>query len=217
MKISKRTLAILKNFASINQSIVIRPGNKIETISNHKDLLGSVEVEETFPIEFAIYDLNELLGALSLFEDPDIEFDPESLVISEGNSTQRYYYADKSVITQVPEQGVTLPSVEVTAKLTKEQLPRLIRAAAINNLTDLAFVNGSVKVYDKNVPNSNSFSISDIATHDQDYELPIAVEKMKMVPDDYEIEICSRGLSKFVGSQGITYLVALQSGGKYGS
>jgi hypothetical protein len=215
MKISKRTLAILKNFSSINQSIVIKPGTKLETISNVKDTFAKADAEETFATQVSIYDLNEFLGVVSLFEDPDFAFEDKSVTISEGKTSQTYFYADASVITTPPEKGVTLPSTEVTASLSKEQLSKLVRSAAVNNAADLTFKNGSVVVHDKTVPNSNKFEISDVASTTGNYELSIKVEKLKMVSDDYEIKICAKGLAHFTGSQGIEYFIALQPNGSY--
>ena len=217
MKISKRTIAVLKNFAGINQSIVVKSGNVLQTISNVKDVFAKVEVEETFPQNFAIYDLNEFLGAVSLFEDPDFEFGENSVTLSEGDSKQTYFYADPTVITQVPEKGVTLPSVEVEAKLTKEQLKNLVRAASANGATDLTFNDGNVKVHDKTVPNSNSYVITGVSNSPGSYVLSISVDKLKMVVDDYDVKICSKGLSHFSGAQGIEYFVALQPDGSYSS
>jgi len=218
MKLSKKTQAILKNFAGINQSIIIKSGNQLQTISNVKDVFAKVEIEETFDRDFAIYDLNEFLGVVGLFEDPDLDFQESHVVISEGEQEQNYFYADPSIITAPPENGVTLPSTEVTAKITKEQLQTLVKAASANAATDLTFENGTVKVHDKTKPNSNSFQIKSVADHNVDYSLSISVEKMKMVVDDYDVNICSKGLSQFSGStSGINYFVALQPDGKYGS
>ena len=214
MKISKKTLSILKNFAGINQSIVINPGSTLQTISNVKDMFAKATVEETFEKQVAIYDLNAFLGVVGLFEDPDFSFGDEAVTIKEGSSSQKYFYADASVITTPPEKGVTLPSVEVEAQLTKEQLGRLIRAASANGASDLTFSSGDVKVHDKSVPNSNSFIISDVAGSGN-YELSISVEKLKMVADDYKVSICSKGLSHFSGTSGVEYFVALQPDGKY--
>lgn len=215
MKLSKRTLAVLKNFSSINQSIVIKPGNKLETISNVKDTFAKTESEETFDKQVAIYDLNEFLGVVSLFEDPDFDFGDKSVTISEGKTSQTYFYADTSVITTPPEKGVNLPSTEVTASLTKEQLSKLVRSAAVNNASDLTFTNGSVVVHDKTVPNSNKFEIADVASTTGTYELSVKVEKLKMVSDDYQVNICAKGLAHFKGDQGIEYFIALQPNGSY--
>lgn len=216
MKLSKRTQAILKNFAGINQSIVINPGNTLQTISNVKDVFAKATIEETFDKKVSIYDVNEFLGVLSLFEDPELEFTDNSVKLSQGNMTQTYYYADSSVITQPPEKGVSLPSVEVTASLTREQLMSLVKAAGLNDATSLTFTDGNVKVWNSQKPNANTFQITDISETQANYELSIAVEKLKMVADDYDIEICAKGLSHFIGKQNaIEYFVALQPNGKY--
>lgn len=217
MKLSKKTLGILKNFSTINQSIVINEGSKLQTISNIKDVFGIADIEESFKQKFAIYDLNEFLGVVSLFEDPDFEFDTTKVIINDGVSEQTYYYADESVITQPPEKGVTLPSTDVTFSLRKEQLQSLVKAASINNASDLTFTNGNVKVHNKSVPNSNSFVIKNVGTSETEYSLSISVDKLKMVADDYVIEVCAKGLAYFKGTQGIEYYVALQPDSSYGS
>jgi len=217
MKLSKKTLAILKNFATINQSIVVKPGNKLETISNVKDVFAKVEVEETFENNFAIYDLNEFLGVVSLFEDPDFEFGNGEVLISQGKMKQKYYYADPAVITAPPEKGVTLPSVEVKAAMKKEQWGVAIRAASANNASTMTFTNSNILLHDNGVPNSNNFIFEGVASHEVDYNLSVAVEKLKMIMDDYEIEVCSKGLVRFNGAQGIDYYIALLPDGNYGS
>ena len=216
MKLSKKTLAILKNFATINQSIVVKPGNKLETISNIKDIFAQVESDEVFDSGFAIYNLNEFLGVVSLFEDPDFEFNKESVTISQGKMRQKYYYADPSVITTPPEKGVTLPSVEVKSGMKKEQWSIAVRAAAANNASDFTFTNGNILLHNKTVPNSNTFVFENVANHDADYSLSISVERLKMIPDDYDIDICAKGLAHFKGSQGVEYYIALQPDGRYG-
>ena len=100
--------------------------------------------------------------------------------------------------------------------MTREQLQSLIKAASLNDATSLTFTNGNAKVWNSNVANSNTFEVQDIASHEADYELSIAIDKLKMVADDYDIEICSKGLSRFSGTQGIEYFVALMPNGKYG-
>lgn len=215
MKLTKKTVSLLKNFAGINQSIVVKSGSTLQTIANVKDVFAKVDVEESFPQDFAIYDLNEFLGVLSLFQDPNLEFTDSYVGINEGSGHQKYFYADPSVITTPPDKGVSLPSVEVTAKLTKEQLSTLVRAASANGATDFTFTDGNIKVHDKSVPNSNSFTIDGIASATGSYNLSISVDKLKMVADDYDIEICSKGLARFAGASGVEYFVALQPDGSY--
>ncbi len=213
MKLSKQTLAILKNFSAINQSIVIKPGNKIETISNVKDVFADATIEETFDKQVSIYDLNELLGVISLFEDPDITLEDDHMLLIQGKTKQKYFYADPTVITQPPEKGVTLPSEEIKLQIDRNTLGMIVRAASINNASDLTFTNDGIVVHDKAVPNSNQFSVDTPDTDDK-YNLSISVDKLKMVPDDYDVAICTKGLARFTGNY-INYYVALQPEGSY--
>ena len=215
MKLSKKTLAILKNFSTINQSIVINPGNVLQTISDVKDVFARVEVEETFPCKIAIYDLNEFLGVISLFDDPELDFGEDCVVITQGRQKQTYYYADSSIITQAPAKGVTLPSVEVQAQITSDQLGKIARAASINSSTHVSFKNGDLVVQNKSVPNSNIFVIEGVSSTDAVYELSVGVDKIKMVADDYNVNVCAKGMAQFIGAQGIEYSVALTTDGSY--
>ena len=215
MKLSKRTLAVLKNFATINQSILVKPGAELTTISNVKDIFARASIDETFEKEFAIYDLNEFLGVVSLFEDPEFEFNDDSVIITDGTAEQKYYYADKSIITVPPENGVNLPSTEVTKHLSKENLQRLAKAATINNAQDVTFTEDGVIVHDTSVPTSNKFTIAERDESTAKYKLSIGVDKLKFIIDDYDVEICAKGLAHFNGADGISYFVALKPQGTY--
>ena len=218
MQISKRTLGILKNFATINQSIVISEGNTIETISNVKDIFAKATVDETFDKEFAIYDLNEFLGTVSLFDlDCDFEFGDDAVIIKDSSAQQKYFYADKSIVATPPEKGITLPSVEVEKTITKENLTRLAKAASINNASDITFTEEGIVVHDKTVPTSNKFTINQKEDSSAKYNLSISVDKLKFIIDDYKVSICAKGLSLFSGASGIDYYVALQPDGEYGN
>ena len=214
MKLSKRTVSILKNFASINQSIVIHPGNVISTISNTRDMYAKTEVEETFDHQVAIYDLNEFLNFIGLAEDPDLEFTDTGVKIADNNVRQYYSYADAEIITTPPEKGVSLPSVEVEASLSRDQLDKTKKAASLLSADEITFTNGDLKI--ANNLSGNNLAISDVAQHDVDYSLSIGVDKLRMVLDDYDVKLCAKGLAQFEGKQSnITYAVALRPDGKY--
>ena len=102
MNLSNETVYVLKNFSTINQNLVIKKGSNISTMSAMKNIIASAEVKEKFPVDFAIYDLNEFLAALSLFEKPDLDFHDDFVVITENGSTGKflkYWYSDPSVVT----------------------------------------------------------------------------------------------------------------------
>ena len=114
MKLSPETITTLKNFASINQSILVKNGSKLRTISVMKNILAEAEVKETFPKDFAIYDLNQFLNGLSLHQDPDLDFTNDShVIIREGKRRVKYFFADPEVIVTPPDKELELPSQDV--------------------------------------------------------------------------------------------------------
>ena len=138
--ISKPTIEVLKNFCSINKSIVIKPGNQIATLSINKNILAIADVEEQFESQISIYDLGVFLGGLSLFESPKIDTSNTNYVTVsdlQGKSKTRYFYADPDIITQAPEKEINLPSEDVEFKLESKILMQLQRAAMVYQLPDL--------------------------------------------------------------------------------
>jgi len=220
MKLSEKTVEILKNFATINQSILIRDGSDLNTMSVQKNVLASVIAAETFPKEFGIYDLNEFLSALSLFESPDLEFGDSSMTMtgSDGSSTS-YWYADKSIIIY-PEKEITMPECEVNFILKEEVFNKLLRATGTLGLNDLCIRNVGDKivaeVQDKRNDTSNTYSIEvGDYTGEDNFNFYFLTERMKMMSNDYQVEISSKNISKFSCGD-LVYWVALESDSTYG-
>ena len=166
MNLSSDTVAVLKNFSDINQNILVKPGNKVQTISTMKNILAEAEISEKFDSEFAIYDLPEFLRAVELFQKPSLNFNGGSNVqIADNNSKQsiKYFFADKSVIV-APTKNITMPDKEVTFTLKKDDFARLQKGVMTLNLPDVA-VKGDGKsitlvATDKKNKSSNDYSIS---------------------------------------------------------
>ena len=92
MKLSDQTLTVLKNFAGINNSILVKQGTQLRTISVAKNILAEAAIDEDFPRDFAIYDLNQFLNGLSLHQDPEMDFKEETyLTIREGKRRVKYF------------------------------------------------------------------------------------------------------------------------------
>ena len=145
MKLSSNTTSVLKNFASINQNLVIKEGKEITTMSAMKNIVARAEVEEEFPQEVAIYDLNEFLSALSLFKSPNLEFQDTYVNITEENNPKtslKYFYSDPSVVT-TPSKMITMPSNEVTFTLESATLSNITKAAAVIGSADLVLENSN--------------------------------------------------------------------------
>jgi len=215
MKLSDQTLSLLKNFSSINQSILFKEGNKLRTISVMKNILAEATVEEDFPKDFGIYDLNQFLNGLSLHNNPDLDFSNDGYaVIREGKSRSKYFFADPTVIVTPPDKNISLPSEDVCFEVSTEQLDKLIKAASIYQLPDVSAVGeaGVVKlvVRDKKNDTSNDFSIV-VGETDATFSFNFKVENIKILPGTYEVVVSQKLLSKFINkNRDLTYFIALE-------
>ena len=215
MKLSDKTLSLLKNFSTINQSILFKQGNKLRTISVMKNILAETTISEELPKDFGIYDLNQFLNGLSLHNSPDLDFENDGhVVIKEGRSRSKYFFADPSVIITPPEKTLSLPSEDVTFELSTEQLDKLLKAAAIYQLPDLAVVGGEgvvkIVVRDKKNDTSNDFAIT-VGETDKQFSFNFKVENIKILPGNYEVVVSSKLLSRFRSkNQDLTYYIALE-------
>ena len=215
MKLSDRTVNLLRNFSSINQSILFKQGNQLRTISVMKNILAEANIDEEIPQEFGVYDLGQFLNSLSLFQEPELNFTGESFVtVKEGKQRSKYFFADPSVIVSPPDKSITLPTVDVEFTLKSAQLDRLLKAAAVYHLTDLSIVGDGkeikLKVHDRKNETSNDFSII-VGVTDKTFELHFKVENIKIVPGTYDVRVSRKLLSEFKSSEyDLTYYIALE-------
>ena len=215
MKLSDSTLTVLKNFAGINNSILVKQGSKLRTISVAKNILAEADISEDFPKDVAIYDLNQFLNGLSLHQDPNLDFTEESyLTIREGKRRVKYFYADPQVIISPPEKEITLPSQDVCFQLESVTLEKLLKAAAVYQLPDLAAVgeNGVVKlvVRDKRNDTSNEYAVV-VGETTKNFIFNFRVENIKIIPGAYDVVVSSKLLSKFSNTRyDLKYYIALE-------
>ena len=216
MKLSEKTVNLLKNFAGINQSILFKKGNKLRTMSVMKNILAEAEVEEEFPKDFAIYDLVQFLNGVSLYTNPQIEFTTDSnLTIREGKDRKtKYFFADPSVVVAPPEKSIALPTEDVCFSLDSDQLASLMKASAVYQLPDLCAVGeaGVVKlvVRDKKNDTSNDFSVV-VGETDKEFSFNFKVENIKILPGTYEVVVSQKLLSRFTSkNHDLTYYIALE-------
>ena len=216
MNLSSDTVSVLKNFSDINQNILVKPGNKVQTISTMKNILAEAEITEKFESEFAIYDLPEFLRSVELFDKPELKFNGGSNVqIADSNSKQaiKYFFADKSVIVS-PTKNINMPDKEVTFTFKKETFAKLLKAATTLNLPDVA-VKGdgkSIKIIatDKKNKSSNEYSLT-VGETDKNFMAYFKTENFKMVSDDYDVAISKQKISHFVNrNKPIQYWIALE-------
>ena len=221
MNLSDKTLTILKNFAGINNSILVKQGNQLRTISVAKNILAEASIDEEFPREFGIYDLNQFLNGLGLHQDPDLDFENDSyLNIREGKRRAKYFFADPQVIISPPEKEITLPSEDVHFQLESTALDKLLKAAAVYQLPDFSVIGeaGVVKlvVRDKKNDTSNSYSVV-VGETDKEFTFNFKVENIKIIPGSYDVVVSSKLLSQFSNSQyNLKYFIALEPDSTFG-
>ncbi len=215
MKLSDKTLVILKNFAGINNSILVKRGDSLRTISLAKNILAEANIKEEFPRDFAIYDLNQFLNGLGLHQDPELDFREDSfLSIREGKRRVKYFFADPQVITAPPEKTLTLPTQDVCFQLDSVTLEKLLKAAAVYQLPDLSAIGeaGVVKlvVRDKKNDTSNEFAIV-VGETDREFIFNFKVENIKIIPGAYNVVISSKLLAQFTNeNHNLKYFIALE-------
>ena len=227
MNLNNETVSVLKNFSTINQNLVIKSGSNISTMSAMKNIIASAKVKENFPVDFAIYDLNEFLAALSLFEKPDLDFHDDFVVITENGSKGKflkYWYSDPSVVTS-PTKEITMPESEVSFTLENNMLVNVQKAAAVIGAPDMALEAMSVgkallKVTDKKNSTANDYAVGVDVTNEDGKDLPykfwFKVENLKLLSGSYNVAVSSKNISHFVNSNvDINYWIALEPESKY--
>ena len=221
MKLSDKTLSVLKNFSSINQSILFKEGNKLRTISVMKNILAEATVTEDFSKDFGIYDLNQFLNGLSLHASPELDFNNDGyVVIKEGRSRSKYFFADPNVIVTPPDKAITLPSEDVCFEVSTEQLDKLLKAAAVYQLPDISAVgeNGVIKlvVRDKKNDTSNDFAVV-VGETNSEFSFNFKVENIRVLPGTYEVVVSQKLLSRFTSkNHDLTYYIALEPDSSFG-
>ena len=215
MKLSDKTINLLKNFSDINQSILFKKGNKLRTISVMKNILAEADIPEDFPKDFGIYDLNQFLRGVFLHNQPELDFGNDGhVVIREGKTRSKYFFADPSVIVTPPDKELTLPNVDVEFELSTEQLDKVRKAVLAFQLPDLSVVGeaGVVKlvVHDKKNDTSNDFQVI-VGETGSEFCFNFKVENIKILPGSYKVVISNKLLSRFTNSDyDLTYYIALE-------
>ena len=214
MKLSKNTVNLLKNYASINSNLLLKTGNKLATISGQKSIIAEATVEDSFPNDFGIYDLNEFLSALSLFTDPDLTFNDKVVTIKEGTSTIKYYASSPEVLT-VPSKSINFPDVDVEFDLSGEVLASILKTASVLRASDVSFIGegGELKlvVGDKKNATANTYGVSLGATSGN-FRVNLKIDNLKFIPGDYTVSISSKKISRFASkSSDLVYFVAVEA------
>jgi hypothetical protein len=219
MKLSKDTVGLFKNFAGINSNLLLKQGNKLATISTQKNVMSDTVVAESFPADFGIYDLNEFLGAMSLFEDPELDFSDKYVTIKEGGASIKYFAAEVGNLV-VPQKAIVFPEAEIEFTLTATMLNMIQKTSSVLRATDLQIVgDGSkmvIQVGDKKNATGNTYN-AQVGSTDKEFKVNLKVENLKMLPGDYLVSISSKKISRFKAtSSELVYYVAVEADSVFG-
>ncbi len=214
MYLSAETVSILKNLSTINQSILIKPGKQLNSMSVMKNILVKADIQEEFDQVVAIYDLNQFLNCLSLIPGAEITLDEASINISDGKRSIDYRYSDPSVITAPPEKELSLPSEDVCVVLTEDNLEAVKKAAAVLQIPDVSLIGDGEKIYltvrDKKNTGSNSYRV-EVGDTDDVFQFNMKVENLRLISGDYDVVISSKNLAYFTNhGRPVSYYIAME-------
>jgi hypothetical protein len=221
MKLSENTINIMKNFSTINPSLLVNPGSVLTTITPGNSIYAKATVEENFPRQFTIYELSKFLGIISLFKEPEINFGEHQMTIISGRQSVNYTYADISTIVAPPQnKTISISSAEIEFSIAQEELQRIVRATGVLQLPNIA-VTGDGKTINMTATNSKNpttdvFSI-EVGETDKSFNMIFKVEAIiKLIPASYDVRITSKGISHF-SSNNIEYFIATDPSSNYNS
>ena len=216
MKLSNDTREVLKNYSTINANLLVTSGNQIATMSQMKNIVSKATLPDTFENEFAIYDLNEFLSAMSLFEDPELDFGDSSVKISQGGQSLNYFYSDPTVVT-TPKSDISMPEPDATFTLKQSVFNQVLKASSVLGVPDMVLdVDESgtmnLRVSDRKNDTSNSFSVEVGEGGTPNQKFFFKVENLKLLSGDYEVKVSSKGISNFKNvNKDVEYFIALET------
>lgn len=219
MKLSEQTINVLKNFATIHSRIVLEPGKVQKTLAPGDIIMASANLDEITDHKFGIYDLNQFLGNIITLKDPDLEFGDKSVTITSGKIKMKYHACPTELIEDpdnaLINREVKVDNPDVSFTLTSDVLNNLLRLASMNELPHLSILSedGALKmrVHDKENDTSNFVDV-DLGTHDDDFISTFKVDNIKLIGDDYDVDLLIGKFARFTGkSKGVTYFVGLES------
>jgi hypothetical protein len=220
MKFSNETLGLFKNFASINTNIVFKQGDAVSTISNAKNVFAKATIKETIPNEFAIYDLNSMLAMLTLVDGQEIEFGDKCLTVTSPAGKFEYYYSNPEIVTGAPAGEIEHVDV-YKFKMTSDDIQMIMKAAAITGAPTISITNKNqavtLSVSDRKNDTASNFKKS-LGTSFDNFDVFIAVENLKVIPDAYEVSVAktANGKAKFLHfkheSRQLQYWIACEPG-----
>jgi|TARA_R110002124_G_scaffold149222_2_gene315263 hypothetical protein len=215
MKFSNETMSVLKNFSSINPSIVFKSGSTIRTISPQKTVMAAATIGETVEQQAGVYDLSRFLATLSLFENPEVVFGTDRFTIKGGKSELKYTYTSESLIVSPPDKDIVVPDPEATINVSWQAIDSVIRATGVLQLPEVAFSSDgstiTLSAVDSKTSTADSYDVI-IAegVETPPFNMIIKTDNLKLVPTDYEVTLSSKGMAHFKSDK-VQYWIAIES------
>lgn len=207
MKLSDTTVGILKNFTTINGSILFREGNVLTTIHPQKQIAAMATVEDEFPKEVAIYDLSQFLGVLSLFDkNVELSFGERQVTVTSGNQRVFYTYAEPEMIKSAPAKiEIPFPPDAFEFDLPASLLKTLVNSLSVLGHSQVSITGDGTDVYIGSYSKDASASSykTKVGESDHVFNVVISAENLRMIPKDYKVTV-SKACTRFV-SEGLVY------------
>jgi hypothetical protein len=217
MKLSNETLAVLKNFSTINQGIEFKKGKKLKTMSTGKTVLAEANLKDDFPKDFCVYDLNQFLSVHGLFKDSaELNFDDKNVIFTSGKRKTNYRMTEKSMIVTPPEKELNLSSAECAFTLTAEDYEWIMKNASVLSSPNVAVQSDGeiieVITFDAN-DNSTHTNSTQVGTGDgKKYKIVFKTENIKLIPGSYDVKISFKGIGHFKNTkEDIQYWIAFEA------
>ena len=211
-----RTIEVLKNFASINRSILIREGNVIRTMNPEKTVFAISEIEDNFPRQFGIFDLNQLLSSLSLMDDPELTYESDHILMKKGGAGIKFFYTNERHIKAAPAKNVQLPDTIMKFTLERSVLEKLLKASAVMKLSNMY-------ITDKGVVCRNPDTTGNEYTCPiENFDIPegsdtegkifnINIDSLKILPDTYDVYVTKVALRLVSQANKTEYIIMLNA------
>lgn len=216
MKLSEFSMSVLKNFSTINSGMVLRQGNLQKTMSADKCILAEVEIDDIIPTDFGIYELSQFLGNVTTLNNPDMSFNDNCVLMTDGNLQLKYYSCSPNLIITPPDKKLVMEKVDVSFSLTKNIIQKLLQLSAMNNFPNLSIVgrDGKLEVVGHDRSNDTSNSVkTQIGEWDGDsFIASFKTDNLKMILDDYDVELKVNAFAKFTSkNRNLKYFIALEA------
>ena len=210
----KETIQLLENFSGINSGILIRAGNVIRTISVSRTVFASAVVDEAFPREFAIYDLNEFLKTLALFQDPEVEYTDTFIAIKGDGRSVKYHYSAPTVVVSPPDKNpADIQDPLLSFKLSETMFENIMKAAGVLRLKEVRFDGENKEILVFNKDNSgNEYRIELPAEAEGEGTALLSINNLKMLSDDYNVVVGEKTVQfKSASGDNLLYVVGREA------